>query len=199
MITIGLTGSIAAGKSEVSRYLAILGARVIDADIVAHETYAPGEPGHAMLLEAFGPEILGDDGAVDRRKLGAVVFGDRDRLSQLSGIIWPLTRQRVERLKGEAEKDGTGVFVIEAPLLVEAGWLDLVDRVWFVKAEPEVALQRLRERGHSEDEAKARLAARPAIQQAEAAAHEIIDNSGSIESLHNRLDQLWQMLQSESI
>ena len=197
VITIGLTGSIAAGKSEVSRLLASHGARVVDSDVVAHETYAPGADGHNLLLAAFGPEILNEAGAVDRRKLGGVVFGDSEKLARLSGIVWPLTRRRVEELKAEAEREGIAVFVIEAPLLVEAGWLDLVDQVWFVKAAPDVALQRLLGRGHSETEARSRLAARPAIQQAEAAAHVIIDNSGSLEALKSEVDRLWGMLQSD--
>jgi dephospho-CoA kinase len=197
LITIGLTGSIAAGKSEVSRLLAGHGARVVDSDIVAHQTYAPGTDGHGQLIDAFGPDILGDGGAIDRRRLGAAVFGDASKLARLSSIIWPLTRRRVEELKAEAEEEGIAVFVIEAPLLVEAGWLDLVDQVWFVKATPEVALQRLLSRGHSEAEARARLAARPAIQQAEAASHVIIDNSGSLEALESEVDRLWGMLQTD--
>ena len=198
MITIGLTGSIAAGKSEVSRLLATLGARVVDADVVAHQTYAPGAAGHALLVSTFGNEILDEAGAVDRRRLGALVFGNAERLAQLSGIVWPLTRQRVEELKAEAERESVAVFVIEAPLLVEAGWLDLVDQVWFVKASPEVALQRLLGRGHSEEEARARLAARPEIARAEAAAQVIIDNSGSLDALRARVTELWSMLQSEA-
>ena len=196
MITIGLTGSIAAGKSEVSRLLAAHGARVVDSDIVAHETYAPGTDGHKLLLDAFGSDILDDEGAIDRRKLGAVVFGDPEKLGRLTSIIWPLTRRRVEELKAEAEREGVGVFVVEAPLLVEAGWLDLVDQLWFVKATPEVALKRLLGRGHSDADARARLAARPAIQQAEAASQVIIDNSGSLPALQAEVDRLWGMLQS---
>lgn len=199
MITIGLTGSIASGKSEVSRRLAARGARVIDADVVAHQTYAPGQPGLGMLVEAFGKEILAEDGSIDRRKLGAMVFGNQDRLGRLSGIIWPLTRRRVEELKQEAHAEGVGVFVIEAPLLVEAGWLDLVDQVWFVRATADVAFERLRDRGHTEEEARSRMASRPAIQQAEAAAHVVIDNSSTLEALEERLDSLWQMLQGEPI
>lgn len=199
MITIGLTGSIAAGKSEVSRLLAAHGARVADADLEAHQTYAPGQPGHAMLVAAFGPEIVAPDGSIDRRKLGAAVFGDADRMARLSSIVWPLTRRRVERLKAEAEAEGVEVFVIEAPLLVEAGWLDLVDELWFVRADQRVTLQRLLQRGHSEQEARARMAARPGILQAEAAATVVIDNSGTLQELQDRVDQLWLMLHGETI
>jgi dephospho-CoA kinase len=198
VITIGLTGSIAAGKSEVAKLLATHGATVVDADRVAHETYAPGTDGIGQLTAAFGPGILAEDGSVDRRKLGAAVFGDPAKLAQLSGIVWPLTRRRVEALQAEALAAGVPVFVIEAPLLVEAGWLDLVDQVWFVKATGEVALERLRGRGHSEEDARARLASRPAIEQAEAAAQVIIDNSGSLEALQQRVDQLWSLLHNEA-
>lgn len=198
MITIGLCGSIAAGKSEVSKLLAALGATVVDADRVAHETYAPGTDGIAQLVAAFGDGIVGEDGAVDRRKLGAAVFGDSEKLARLSGIVWPLTRRRVEELKAEALANGASVFVIEAPLLVEAGWLDLVDQVWFVRTDPDVALQRLLSRGHTQAEARSRLAARPGIQQAEAAAQVIIDNSGSLEILQERVNQLWNLLHNEA-
>jgi dephospho-CoA kinase len=198
MITIGLCGSIAAGKSEVSKLLTALGATVVDADRVAHETYAPGTDGIGQLTAAFGPEILAEDGSVDRRKLGAAVFGDAGKLDRLSAIVWPLTRRRVEQLKAEAESAGAPVFVIEAPLLVEAGWLDLVDQVWFVKATPEVALERLRGRGHSDEEARSRLAARTGIDQAEAAADVIIDNSGTLDALREQVNRLWNLLHSEA-
>lgn len=198
MKTIGLTGSIASGKSEVSRMLAALGARVVDADQVAHQTYAPGTAGQDLLVDAFGAAILDESGAVDRRKLGAVVFGDPERLATLSGIVWPLTRQRVEELQRAAVAEGVAVFVLEAPLLVEAGWLDLVDQVWYVKTAPEAALQRLLTRGHSEAEAHSRLAARPELARAEAAATVVIENSGSLEALQERVHQLWNMLQRET-
>ncbi len=197
MITIGLCGSIAAGKSEVSKLLANLGATVVDADRVAHETYAPGTDGIDQLTTAFGREILGDDGSVDRRKLGAAVFGNQAKLDQLSAIVWPLTRRLVEQRKAAAQAAGAEVFVIEAPLLVEAGWLDLVDHLWFVKTTPEVALQRLLGRGHTEADARSRLAARPEIERAEAAADVVIDNSGSLEALTQRVNQLWNLLHNE--
>jgi dephospho-CoA kinase len=198
MITIGLCGSIAAGKSEVSKLLAAHGATVVDADRVAHETYAPGTDGIDQLTAAFGRDILGEDGSVDRRKLGAAVFGDTEKLNRLSAIVWPLTRRRVEQLKAEAESNGASVFVIEAPLLVEAGWLDLVDQVWFVKVTQEVALERLRGRGHSDEEARSRLAARTGIDRAEAAAHVIIDNSGTLDALREQVNRLWNLLHSEA-
>jgi dephospho-CoA kinase len=198
VITIGLSGSIAAGKSEVSKLLGGLGATVVDADRIAHESYAPGTDGIGQLTAAFGYDILAEDGSVDRRKLGAAVFGDREKLDRLSAIVWPLTRRLVEERKAEAEKHGAEVFVIEAPLLVEAGWLDLVDQLWFVKTTQEVALQRLLTRGHTEADARSRLAARPGIEKAEAAADVIIDNSGSLEALRERVNQLWNLLHNEA-
>ncbi len=198
MISIGLIGSIAAGKSEVARMLAARGARVVDADRVAHETYQPGEAGHTALVAAFGEALLAADGTIDRRRLGEVVFGHPERLQQLTSIVWPLTRQRVERLQALAAAEGVDVFVLEAPLLIEAGWRDLVDEVWFVRAARPVALQRLQGRGLSEAEAEARVAARTAISEAEKAATLIIDNDEDIAALEARVEAAWLTLRSES-
>jgi dephospho-CoA kinase len=198
VIVIGLTGSIAAGKSEVARMLAARGARVVDADVVAHETYLPGQSGHAALVAAFGESVLAADGTVDRRRLGEIVFGHPERLQRLSSIVWPLTRQRVEELAALAAAEGVDVFVLEAPLLIEAGWRDLVDQVWFVRASRPVALQRLEGRGLSAAEAEARVAARTAISEAEKAADLIIDNDGDLAMLEARVEAAWLTLRSES-
>jgi dephospho-CoA kinase len=197
MISIGLTGSIAGGKSQVGRILAGLGAHVVDADRIAHEAYAPGSEGFEALVEAFGRRIIGSDGAVDRRRLGELVFGDPEQLARLTAIVWPLTRRLVEAMQGSEAEQGTRVFVVETPLLYDAGWEDLFDEVWLVRSKPETALQRLQGRGLSRSEAEARLAAATSIEVAAARAHVVIDNDGSLEELEGRVEREWRRLTEE--
>ena len=192
MITIGLCGGIASGKSEVGRLLAARGAHVVDADREAHLAYAPGTAGFDMLVDAFGRGIVGEDGVIDRRKLGDVVFGDADRLRQLTDIVWPLTRQRVESIKREQAASGCQAFVVEAPLLIEAGWRDMVDEVWVVRAPVDVARERLMtRRGLSAADADARIASRN-LDRALAAADVIIDNEGGFEELEAKVEAAWR-------
>jgi dephospho-CoA kinase len=196
MLTIGLTGAIASGKSEVARLLAARGARVVDADRVAHDVYRPGSDGHVALLAAFGPRILAPDGAIDRRALAAVVFADAAQRRRLTDIVWPLTRRAVEAIVREQEAAGTRVLVVEAALLVEAGWQDAFDQVWLVRTMPENARARLAARGLAPDDIEARLAAATEPRAAAAAAHVIIDNDGDLPSLERAVDAAWRALPS---
>ncbi len=188
MRTIGLIGGIASGKSEVARLLAERGAAVIDADRVAHEAYATGTEGYAALMKAFGEEVVGSDGAIDRRKLGAIVFNEPALMQKLTSIVWPITRTLLEARKREQASLGAGVLVIEAAVLVEAGWDDLVDEIWLVLTSPDTAKRRLVERrGMTAEDAEARIAARdlaPLI----AAADVVIDNDGDLAHLEAQVE-----------
>ena len=197
MISIGLTGGIASGKSQVGRFLAALGACVVDADRVAHEAYAPGTDGFDMLVGAFGHSIVGDDGAIDRRQLGAIVFGDPERLVQLTGIVWPLARRRVEALQAEQRELDTSVFVVEAPLLYDAGWQDLFDEVWLVRSQRDAVLARLEGRGLSAADAESRLNAATSNDEAARHANVVIDNDGSLAGLETRVAREWRRLVPE--
>jgi dephospho-CoA kinase len=194
MLTIGLTGGIASGKSEVARLLAARGACVVDADRVAHDAYRPGSEGHAALVSAFGPQIVAPDGAIDRRRLAAIVFADASKRRQLTDIVWPLTRSAVEEIAREQAAAGTSVFVVEAALLVEAGWHDSFDQVWLVRTSPQNARSRLASRGLSADDIESRLAAATDAQAAAAAADVIIDNDGDLAALERAVDAAWQAL-----
>jgi len=194
MISIGLTGGIASGKSQLGRILAALGAFVVDADRVAHEAYAPGTVGFDTLVHAFGNSIVGDDGAIDRRRLGATVFGDPERLVQLTGIVWPLARRRVETLQAQHRALATPVFVVEAPLLYDAGWQDLFDEVWLVRSNRQTVLARLEGRGLSPADAAARLAAATSNDEAARRASVVIDNDGTLQDLEARIAREWQRI-----
>jgi dephospho-CoA kinase len=188
VISIGLTGGIASGKSQVGAFLAKRGACVVDADRVAHEAYAPGSEGFRALVEAFGSGITGSDGTIDRVRLGQVVFADPARRRQLTDIVWPLTRRLVEALQSEQRQAGTQVFVVEAPLLLEAGWRDLVDQVWLVRSPAESVRQRLRGRGLSDEEAERRLKAVTNLEALAEIADLIIENDGDLSQLAQRVE-----------
>ena len=189
MIKIGLTGGIASGKTQAGRYLADLGAHVIDADRVAHETYAPGTDGFQALVNAFGPGIVGEDGAIDRARLGARVFDDPSQLARLTAIVWPLTRRLVEARARQQAALGTPVLVVEAALLYEAGWQEMFDEVWLIDTPREAALQRLLDRGLDPTEARRRLAAATDASKARARATRIIENTADLEHLRHKLTE----------
>jgi len=196
VFTIGLTGGIASGKSSVARLLGGHGARVFDADGLAHATYAPGSPGHAAILQAFGSGVLAADGTIDRRALGGLVFADAAARARLNAIVWPLARQRIEALKRAETEAGTAVLVIEVALLIEAGWQDLVDEVWLVRAPDAIVRERLLERGGLDDSAAAaRIAAQPDAATRVPYAAVVIDNAADLGALARRTAEAWALLQ----
>ena len=194
VLTIGLIGGIASGKSLVGRLLAAKGACVVDADLVAHQAYEPGSEGFSALVAAFGDGIVATDGSIDRPALGRIVFADPQRRAQLTGIIWPLTRRLIEQQKQAQAAAGTAVFVVEAPLLIEAGWQDLVDQIWLVRSPDAAVRERLRERGLSDAEAGRRLAAATNASAAAAQAGVIIENDGDLADLEAKVDAAWSRL-----
>jgi dephospho-CoA kinase len=187
---VGLTGGIGAGKSEVARRLAELGAIVIDSDRLAREVVEPGTEGLAEVVAAFGPEVLGPDGALDRPALGRRVFGDEAARRRLEAIIHPRVRARSAELIAAAPPDA--VVVNDIPLLVESGVGAGFDVVVVVAASEETRLRRLaRSRGMSADEARSRMAAQATDEQRRAAADVVLDNDGSLEDLRAAVDRLW--------
>lgn len=188
MRVIGLTGGIAAGKSTVSGALAAAGAVLIDADKVGHEAYQPGTETHAALVEAFGEQIVAENGEIDRRKLGAIVFADPAQRQRLQDIVWPRMRAMMRAKLDALAAGGAEVAVIEAAVLIEADWLDLVDEVWVVQVPEEVAMQRLMARnGFSAEDAQARIRAQLSNEERARHAQVIIDNSGSVEEARRQV------------
>lgn len=190
---VGLTGGLASGKSTVSAMLRELGAVVIDADVLAREVVAPGTPGLQAVVASFGPEVLADDGSLDRASLGAIVFVDRSRRSALEGIVHPLVRARAAEL--EAAAPSGALVVHDIPLLVETGQADAFDAVIVVDVPEDVQVERaVHDRGWSEDEARSRLAAQAARAERLAAATHVIDNSGTFEDLRRRVAEVFAEL-----
>ncbi|MCX5201914.1 dephospho-CoA kinase [Streptomyces sp. NBC_00237] len=193
MLSVGLTGGIGAGKSEVSRLLASYGAVVVDADKIAREVVEPGTPGLDAVVAAFGEGILAADGTLDRPALGAIVFADPEKLKTLNAIVHPLVGARSAELKAAAAADA--VVVHDVPLLTENGLAPLYDLVVVVDASPETQLDRLvRLRGTSEADARGRMAAQATREQRLAVADLVIDNDGPLEALEPQVRKVWQAL-----
>jgi dephospho-CoA kinase len=197
MLTVGLTGGIGAGKSEVSRQLAALGAVVVDADLIAREVVAPGTDGLAAVVAEFGTDVLLPDGSLDRPKLGAVVFADPARLAALNAIVHPLVGRRSAELAAQA---GPGdVVVHDVPLLAENKLSFRYQLVVVVDAADDTRLRRLVElRGMAEAEARARMAAQASREERLSIADLVIDNDGPLERLGPQVDALWADLRSRA-
>jgi dephospho-CoA kinase len=198
VLRVGLTGGIGSGKSEVSRRLAGHGAVVIDADVAARAVVAPGTPGLARVVEAFGADVVGPDGALDRDRLGAIVFRDPASRTTLNAIVHPLVGQWM-RAAERAALDAAGgdlIIVHDVPLLAENRRAGDFDLVIVVDVPPELQLERLiGERGMSPDQARARMAAQASRPQRLAVADLVIDNSGSLADLDQRVAEVWADLQ----
>ena len=190
---VGLTGGVASGKSTVSAILAELGAVVIDADLLAREVVAPGTDGLAAVVEEFGPEVLGPDGGLDRPRLGALVFADPERRRALEAIIHPRVRARAAEIEATAPLGS--VVVHDIPLLAETGQAASFDAVVVVDVPPEVQVDRMvRIRGLSEEDARARIAAQAAREERLAIATYVVDNTGSLEDLRARVEEIHRLL-----
>ncbi|WP_328556128.1 dephospho-CoA kinase [Streptomyces sp. NBC_00358] len=190
MLKVGLTGGIGAGKSEVSRLLVEHGAVLIDADRIAREVVAPGTPGLAAVVDAFGDDVLAPDGGLDRPKLGSIVFADAERLAVLNSIVHPLVGTRSRALEDEAPEGA--VVVHDVPLLAENGLASLYDLVIVVDAHPETQLDRLvRLRGMTEDDARARMAAQAPRDKRLEIADIVIDNDVPLDELERRVRDVW--------
>ena len=195
MFTVGLTGGIGSGKSAVSARLRSHGAVVVDADLVAREVVEPGSAGLAAVVEAFGPEVLSADGALDRPALGRRVFGDRAQLDRLNALLHPRIAQRTAELWAQAERSGAEVLVHDIALLAENGLAGRYDAVVVVAADPATQLDRLvRLRGMSPEDARARIAAQAPLADRLAVATHVIRNDGTREDLDAEVDRVWASL-----
>jgi dephospho-CoA kinase len=195
MLIIGITGTIGSGKSTVAGFLRDLGAKVIDADEVGHEVYLPGTPGWKAVVEAFGEGILSTDGTVDRHKLGEIVFKNPADLDRLNRIVRPFITAEVQaRLKSLRQKKAR-VVVLEAAILIEAGWGPLVDEIWVTIAPKSVIFKRLRaKRELSRAQAQARIKAQLPVAAQLKYASRVIDTNIPLPELKAKIASIWQEL-----
>lgn len=186
---IGLTGGIASGKSTAARYLADHGALVMDGDILGHRAYEPNTAAFAQIGQTFGADVVGADGQIDRKALGGKVFGNPEALKQLTDILWPeIRRMFQEWIEMEKARDPKALLVMDAAVLLEAGWEDLADETWVIIVEPDVAVARAVARdGLDEAAVRKRIASQLSNDQRTSKADVVIDNTGSEDALMDRL------------
>lgn len=190
---VGLTGGIASGKSTVSAILRELGAVVIDSDQLAREVVAAGTPGLAAVVEEFGPGVLTADGELDRPAVAKIVFADEAARKRLEGIIHPLVFEEIQRLEEQAPE---GALVVhDIPLLAETGRSASFDAVLVVDADPADQVDRMvSDRGWTEEEAGARMAAQASREDRRAVATQVIDNTGTLAELRRQVEAVYAEL-----
>lgn len=200
MKVIGLTGGIGSGKSTVSQFLAELGAVILDADEIGHEAFKPDTEIWRQVVAAFGRQILTPDGNIDRKKLGNIVFSNPESLSRLNQIMHPRMYDMVKAQLEEYRRQGTRVVVLEAPLLLEAGWTPLVDEVWVTTAPEATVLKRLEERtGLSQAESLARLRSQLPSEERVRQADVVINTDCDLDELKSKVKELGQRLELDTL
>ena len=192
MIVIGLTGGIGTGKSEVTRIFQELGAVLINADQIGHQAYTPHSEIWQEVVKAFGEEILQPGGEIDRKKLGSIVFADPDQLTRLNQIMHPRMARMVAQQIQELREQGEDVVVVEAALLLEAGWDSLVDEVWSTESPEESVIKRLQSRSDlSQEEAKKRIDSQMSAEERTSRSQVVVDNSGDLVELERVVRSIW--------
>ncbi len=196
MLRVALTGGIACGKSVVVRILQDKGCYVHSADQAAHDLMSPGAPAWKKITARFGPEILGPDGAVDRGRLGRIVFSDPEALLFLNRLLHPLVLAEMKRLASRLEREGrTQIFISEAALTVEAGFASLFDKVVVVHCPAQIQLARLMMRdGISAAEARKKIGAQMPVEEKLKHADYAVDASGSLQETIDQTERLFAAL-----
>jgi dephospho-CoA kinase len=193
MKRVGLTGGVASGKSTVSAILDELGAVIIDADVLAREVVAPGTDGLRKVVEAFGRDVLTDNGELDRPAMGTIVFADPQKRRVLEGIIHPRVRERGAEIEASAGSDD--VVVHDIPLLTETGQAGGFDAVIVVDVPTETQVERMVElRGMTREDAEARVAAQASREERLKIATHVVDNTGTLEDLRGRVTEVYREL-----
>ena len=196
MHVIGLTGGIASGKSTVAKFFRDKSVPVIDADILGHRTYEPGSDTFKAVVATFGSDLVAADGTIDRRVLGGKVFGKPEELKKLTDIVWPGIRKLAGEDLSELETAGNQLAVLEAAVLFEASWEDLVDEIWVVVVDPEQAIARLASRnGLDPEAARARIDSQLSNAERIARANIVIENNATLEELEAGIQSAWDQLQ----
>jgi dephospho-CoA kinase len=201
MLRVGLTGGIATGKSTVAAILRELGCHLLEADKIAQGLIEPGAAAYDDVVREFGSDILAHDGRVDRSKLGAIVFADPKRLARLNAIVHPLVFAAQDREFAAIERvEPRAIVVVEAALLIEAGYTDNLDCMVVTWCTPEQQLSRLTQagkgRGLTMEQARQRVAAQMPLEEKRRLADEVIDCSGTFEQTRNRTVALYTKLKA---
>jgi dephospho-CoA kinase len=194
MKVIGLTGGIGSGKSTVSMFLAELGAVIIDADKIGHQVLDTDSEVWKQIVAAFGKKVLTPDGQIDRKKLGGLVFKNREALFHLNRIMHPRIYDVIKAQLEQYRKQGADVVVVEAPLFIEAGWVTMVDEVWVTVAPQTTVLERLEQVGMSSTEAMARIGSQLPAEERSKHADVVIDTDCSLDELKRKVSELWQRI-----
>ena len=192
---IGLTGGIGSGKSTVSRFLADLGAVIIDADKIGHEVYRPDTGTWRKLVKTFGSGILATDNTIDRKKLGAIVFGDETELKRLNAIIHPQITEIIKKRIADYRRQGVSVVVVDAPVLFEANAKNLVEEVWVVVSDEANVIKRAIARTSlPEEQIRSRIRSQLSNEERIKRAQVVIHNDGTAEDLQKKVHKLWNQL-----
>ena len=195
---IGLTGSIASGKSTVAKMIESYGLPIVDADIVARQVVEPGTPTLKKIAEAFGQDIIAQDGSMDRAKVGSTIFHHEEKRKTLNSIIHPAIREEMLRQRDELLSYGEKNIFMDIPLLFESKLEHFVEKIIVVSVNKEVQLKRLMERnGFTEDEANARIASQIPVKEKELLADAVIHNNGTLEDTAIQLQNIlyeWNVL-----
>lgn len=188
---IGLTGSIASGKSTVAKMLKEYGLPIVDADVVARLVVEPGTPTLQKIVEAFGEEALTDDGAMNRQQIGAIIFHDEEKRKLLNSIIHPAIRQEMLRQRDKHLENGAKTVIMDIPLLFESQLQHFVEKILVVSVSEVTQLNRLMERNQlTEEEASARIASQLPLSVKELGADAVINNNGTIEETAEQLEDI---------
>jgi dephospho-CoA kinase len=194
---IGLTGGMGSGKSTASQYLTELGAIIVDADKIGHEVYQPNTTLWRQLIKIFGNQILASDNTIDRKKLGAIVFGNPELLKKLDSLVLPTMFQIAKKRIEEARKQGVKVVILDAPTLFESKWDPLVEEVWVVVADEANVIKRAMARtGLPEEQVRSRMSAQMSNEERIKRANTVIHNNGTVEDLRKKVKELWSKLKT---
>ena len=192
MLRVGLTGGSGSGKSAAARILGTLGAGLIDADLVGHASYRAGTEGFDKVIEAFGDDLIGSDGEIDRKKLGPIVFSEPGNLTRLNEILHPIIYSMIKTELKNMENSGEKVAVVEAAILIEANWQDLFDELWVVDTDKEEVIRRLIDRNNvTRDQALERIESQIGREERNGYADAIIKNNAGLLELEKNISCLW--------
>lgn len=194
MFVIGLIGGIGSGKSSVSEILNSLGVDVIDADKVGHEVYIPDSEGWRKVISVFGQGIVDQQNEIDRKKLGAIVFGDPKEMDKLNKLMHPIMYKLIQEKINKLADNGVEVVVLEAAILLEANWQPLTDEIWLAKADQEIVIERVQLRNKfTREEIIKRIQSQMSNEEREKHADIVISNDGTLEELKETVRSLWHL------